>query len=191
MKRHTKTKSKIKQAFSELLLNKGFDRLTVSDIIEKAEINRSTFYHHYVDKYDLRDRLVADMIDQLMAILTTALLNDSMLQGKKDALSQTISQTLEYLKEDHIFVRALVMSNQTIFLSDLLKEIMEQFFHYAKDLDKDDQITPLQYKSDYEYEMFIAIIVSVFLLWVKKGMTDPISEIAQLITNQVQLINDP
>ena len=42
-----KTKEKIKSAFTELIMEKGFNNLSVVDISERAGINRGTFYLHY------------------------------------------------------------------------------------------------------------------------------------------------
>ena len=67
--RQTKTEAKIKAAFTTLVKNKGFDAMTVSDLAREADINRGTFYMHYVDKFDLRDQLLDDVIADLAAIL--------------------------------------------------------------------------------------------------------------------------
>ena len=40
---------------------KGFASVTVSDITERAMVNRSTFYRHYLDKYDLLEHYLDDM----------------------------------------------------------------------------------------------------------------------------------
>ena len=39
----------IRQAFMELLREKDFEKITVTDIVNRADINRSTFYAHYPD----------------------------------------------------------------------------------------------------------------------------------------------
>lgn len=39
----------IRQAFMELLREKEFEKITVTDIVNRADINRSTFYAHYPD----------------------------------------------------------------------------------------------------------------------------------------------
>ena len=55
-KRQTQSKAKIKAAITELLLkNSDFNSITIRKITEKAQVNRSTFYLHYQDKYDLVD----------------------------------------------------------------------------------------------------------------------------------------
>lgn len=60
----------ITQAFFSLLEKKDFDKITVSEIIEVAGVNRSTFYRHYLDKYEILDRItqVANPLgDQMIA----------------------------------------------------------------------------------------------------------------------------
>jgi AcrR family transcriptional regulator len=53
-----RTRSLILQSFNSLLAEKSFDAISVQDVTEKAEINRATFYKHYVDKYALLDEWV-------------------------------------------------------------------------------------------------------------------------------------
>lgn len=50
-----RTRGLILQAFGELLAEKGFESISVQDVTDKAEINRATFYKHFVDKYALLD----------------------------------------------------------------------------------------------------------------------------------------
>lgn len=40
-------------AFRDLILSRGYDAVTVSDVVERANVGRSTFYEHYEDKEDL------------------------------------------------------------------------------------------------------------------------------------------
>lgn len=57
------TKGVIHAAFFELLREKGFSATTVTDICKRAEINRGTFYLHYVDKYALLDEVIDEALD--------------------------------------------------------------------------------------------------------------------------------
>ena len=64
------TRMIIQTAFLELLQQKPVSKITVREICDKAEINRSTFYKHYQDCYDLMDKLRDDALsrfDELMA----------------------------------------------------------------------------------------------------------------------------
>lgn len=67
--RKTQTKATIKKIFTKLLIDKGLNSLTVSDITRLANINRGTFYLHYLDKYDLLEKLENEIISDLTEIL--------------------------------------------------------------------------------------------------------------------------
>ena len=47
----------IRDAFIALLIEQGFETITVGQIATRAQINRATFYRHYRDKYDLAERI--------------------------------------------------------------------------------------------------------------------------------------
>ena len=56
-RRISKTKKAIYQAFLQLLNDKGYESTTVQDIIDLADVGRSTFYCHYESKELLLDEL--------------------------------------------------------------------------------------------------------------------------------------
>ncbi len=58
--RVVKTKTLIKNAFLELIELNGYSKVTVTDIVEKAMINRNTFYLHYYDKEALIDEMISE-----------------------------------------------------------------------------------------------------------------------------------
>ncbi|MCA0296904.1 MAG: TetR/AcrR family transcriptional regulator [Actinobacteria bacterium] len=61
--RVVKTQRAIKGALVELMDEIGFAKTTVTRIIERAEVNRSTFYAHYLDKYDLLEAVEEELLD--------------------------------------------------------------------------------------------------------------------------------
>src|SRR5918994_6928233 len=52
-RRAARTRRALHQALMSLILSKGYDTISVSDIVEAADIGRSTFYAHYTGKEDL------------------------------------------------------------------------------------------------------------------------------------------
>jgi len=52
-RRVRRTRELLRSAFRELIHEKGYDRITVQDILDRADVGRSTFYAHYRDKEDL------------------------------------------------------------------------------------------------------------------------------------------
>ena len=55
-KRRRESQEKIGRAFVELLQSREIKDITVSDLIKKTGLNRSTFYANYVDIFDLADK---------------------------------------------------------------------------------------------------------------------------------------
>ena len=59
------TKNLIKEEFMKLLEEKSFNLITISEIADKCEINRNTFYYHYEDIYTLVKEILADEIKKV------------------------------------------------------------------------------------------------------------------------------
>lgn len=64
-KRQNRTKNHFKLALVELIKQHGFHAITVKDIVNQADYNRSTFYLYYQDKYQLAEELLESMFDGL------------------------------------------------------------------------------------------------------------------------------
>ena len=56
-----RTRKLLQQALIEVTVEKGFAALTVRDITRRAMVNRSTFYRHYLDKYDLLEQHLSEI----------------------------------------------------------------------------------------------------------------------------------
>lgn len=64
-RRIAKTRKAIFQAFLSLLNEKGYDDMRVQDVIDKADVGRSTFYAHYASKEALLEELCHDLFHHL------------------------------------------------------------------------------------------------------------------------------
>src|ERR1041385_36244 len=67
-----RTRGLILNAFIELVVEKGFAAVTVQDITERAMVNRSTFYRHYLDKFDLVDKYLEQVYELVSEVEVTA-----------------------------------------------------------------------------------------------------------------------
>ena len=59
----------IQNVFLELLKEKPVAKITVKEICGHAEINRSTFYKHYQDVYDLMEKLENEAVEAFEKLL--------------------------------------------------------------------------------------------------------------------------
>ena len=60
-----KTERGIKNAFIELRSRKPLEKITVKELCESARINKSTFYAHYKDIYDLSDAMEEEVVQSI------------------------------------------------------------------------------------------------------------------------------
>lgn len=67
--RIVKTKNSIINAFLELRSKKPIEKITVKELCEKALINKSTFYSHFMDIYALSEYLETQVANEIIASL--------------------------------------------------------------------------------------------------------------------------
>lgn len=117
-RRIAKSRKAIQTAFLDMLLDVGFDAITIKDMTEKADISRKTFYLHYLDKYDLLNEIVDEMIRDLTDLC----------DKKKDmGFVEGTVMWFGYFEEHKPFFTALFSTESTIsFRNRLLDFIMEQ-----------------------------------------------------------------
>jgi AcrR family transcriptional regulator len=60
-RRTAKTQRALKDALTALILEKGYEAVTVQDVIDRADVGRSTFYSHYIDKDELLLAIFSDL----------------------------------------------------------------------------------------------------------------------------------
>jgi AcrR family transcriptional regulator len=69
-RRIRRTRQSLHDAFIALIIEKGYENTTIQDILDRADVGRSTFYVHYRDKEALLMTSFDDMRDQLERELT-------------------------------------------------------------------------------------------------------------------------
>jgi AcrR family transcriptional regulator len=64
--RSKRTRRLLQDALTDLMRKKKFHEISVQDITAQAEINRATFYAHFVDKYELLSAQIRDSFQNLL-----------------------------------------------------------------------------------------------------------------------------
>lgn len=129
-RRQQKTRDAIFSAFSSLLQRKSFNSITVQDIIEEANIGRSTFYAHFETKDALLNALCTDMFDHVFdEQIPSEETHD--FSGNDKSLAPHLTHLLYHLKEDkHGSIRALCGENNELFMSIFKSYLVEMFEKY-------------------------------------------------------------
>lgn len=112
-----KTKKNLYEALIDLLKDKSFETIKVSDICEKANVNRSTFYDHFTDKYELLE----DMIKTVQESFEDEL---SSFEGEKNSRKfffKLISLLYDHIFDNYDFYSGIFKFNCSSVAKDLLK----------------------------------------------------------------------
>lgn len=180
--RQTKTEAKIKAAFTTLVKNKGFDAMTVSDLAREVDINRGTFYMHYVDKFDLRDQLLDDVIADLAAILIPESDDDNEPLDVEDIIkSRNLVSAMRYLKRDYAFFDAISSSGNDMQLYERVKDVIKQLLlGQVSRLRKAPDDTP-GIPREYAMEILVSSTSSILWLWLRRGCQESPETISGII----------
>lgn len=97
-RRQQKTRDAIFKAFSTLLETKRYGNITVQEIIDEANIGRSTFYAHFDTKDELLKALCTDIFSHVFSDeLTSEKTHD--FSGENNGLEARLAHILHHLKD--------------------------------------------------------------------------------------------
>jgi AcrR family transcriptional regulator len=65
-RRVQRTQQLLKQAFLEVVSEKGFAAISIQDITDRANVNRGTFYAHFPDKYALLEAVISEKLQEVL-----------------------------------------------------------------------------------------------------------------------------
>ena len=93
------TKKMIKDSFLDLLGAYPLDKISVTQICKKAEINRVTFYKYYQDVYDLYEKTVDELLDSSTHSMAEIYIE----KGLREAIETTISDIRTKINQYYVF----------------------------------------------------------------------------------------
>lgn len=178
-RRHTKTEQRIREALARLLSKKGLDALTVSDVAREAGINRGTFYAHYTDKYDLMEKQIQSVIDEIRDLLLAP--------GQKPADAHdlipraNIIAALSYVRDNREFVAAVTSNGTDARLQSQVKDALAQLIECRARSYPELTLSYHGIPTDYGREMLLSGVTSVIWLWLRKGCVEPPEEICDIV----------
>ncbi|MFC6323251.1 TetR/AcrR family transcriptional regulator [Companilactobacillus baiquanensis] len=171
MKRNTQTDSKIKKSFIKLMEDKGFENLSVSDITDNAKVNRSTFYAHYDDKFDLLQHYEDDTLKSLGQTLNKVLRDKT----KRDSVIEPI---IGYIESEFDLVKILIKIPS---FEDKIRNVLRQVVDQGLYLDKGNDETVNLIPSDYAYEIVVSGLLNTIKYWLSKDHPEDQDTIIDII----------
>ncbi|MGT2929237.1 TetR/AcrR family transcriptional regulator [Streptococcus dentasini] len=120
-RRFKRTQKSIYEAFTALFLEKDLTEMTVNDISRLADINRSTFYLHFEDKYALLDAYLLS----LLPIVSESDLSQSV--NQQDLLAVSLAKLYDYLQGNTVFFKRLFNETNYPFAIHSIRKVLKVF----------------------------------------------------------------
>lgn len=112
-----RSKKLIKNALSELLQSKDFEKITVTEVVNTAGINRGTFYAHYNNMTEVLEEIEKEIADSIL----------NMFMSYKESVMENptpfLKSIAEYLQKDFEFYKRLICAKVGSHFIDRLKEV--------------------------------------------------------------------
>ena len=155
-----KTNKILFEALTTLMKEKTFEKIKISDICEVALINRSTFYAHYEDKYELLLALIEDLKDNLLIELN---------KNEAESLSKEYFMELLEILIDHIdskreIYSAILSHNKNGIFVDFLIDVANR--DLAKRLKDSQEVIKSNIPADIISKFYLGGIINIGVDWI-------------------------
>ena len=172
-----RSKRHLQNALIELLTEKPFKKITITDIALKAGYSRTTFYSHFNYIEDILNEYIDELIEN---ILYDSFGGISTFPPTREEQLQMTQKLVHHWDENASSLRSLHTAGLENLLTDKFKEKFKKF-HL-------ENISPLMSPLhdhqllEYFYIFSSRFLVGILQFWISNDMTTPKEEIAQLLS---------
>lgn len=168
-----KTKKLLYTTLEDLMKNKAFEEIKVSDICTQAMMNRSTFYAHYADKYELLSAYINDLKNSLASELE----KNQNIRNSKEYYIEMIKLLLEHMEQKKETYTSIMMHNRNSITIDILYDVINK--DIIEQMNKEIKINSIP--SDIISKFYLGAVFNVCLEWLKHNNTYSKQEIIHYI----------
>lgn len=161
------TKKRIKEAMVECLLHISLDKVTVKDICDIADINRSTFYAYYKDAFELYDVIESEFAERLNQYLAT-------FDKSKMTYKKMLFEIVSFIYREDKTCLALIKTDSQSFVEANITFLGG----YEQKLLSGDELT-----RSYMKQYYIGGVFRVVSSWLMNGKQQSVEYIAELLYN--------
>lgn len=172
--RITRTQRLIKEAFYDLIKEKGFEHITVKDITERAMISRNTFYLHYADKFELLNKQCDELMRTLFFNVGRQLRTVQREDLTVDGVASVISRGIRTVDGDKAYYSILLNDVSADILTNKMTDTIKSSLEYIK---KD-----IGQLNDFQLTYIVSGMTGLIKYYVTNGVED-IDEECRIFSN--------
>ncbi|QKS70337.1 TetR/AcrR family transcriptional regulator [Paenalkalicoccus suaedae] len=169
------TRKVLKDSLITLMAEKKIAAITVKEICALAKVNRSTFYAHFKDPFDLLDHIEEEISEDMQRYLENIPLNSD------EVAQEMTEQILHYLKEHRMIIETLLNHEGAPTFEKKLMTLTRQYMVKGALRDAEVDDTELRYLTTFVLSGAIHVIKD----WIEQDMVQSPAEIARMINSFV------
>lgn len=162
------TRMIIEQSFLELLQEKPLGKITVTELCEKSQINRATFYKHYLDVQDLLEKIEEDLFDKIRTSF----------EEEELKLKEFLVKMMHYTRDNQARFIALGGDHGD---PNLMTKTFLVCYESAYPLVKQNMPGMKESERQMLYQFLSQGAGGILTWWIKNGMQDQPEDVAQFI----------
>lgn len=172
--RITKTQRAIQSSFIKLMNEVGFSNITVKDIVKNAEINRSTFYAHYLDKFDLLDKIEDKVLEDFSTF--EEYINPSLIfaDSESEELQNAVKLLTDFIQRNGKLMAVLFSEKGNPGFVHKLGEMIKNIW-IEKAI-----INNLTVPQNYAMASIIGVLENIMTEWVNNDLQETSEEFARI-----------
>lgn len=173
-RRQKKTHKAVELALLDLLQEKNYEQITISELTDKADINRKTFYNNY----DSLDDVVRSIEKKLSALLFSKLPSKITLQNEIEIYNLLLNCAKVIVPYKKVLQKISVNRGETLIARDIHAAILPYIEHVMMGYHIDATVIP------YVGKFIVSGLMSIFYEWLSSDNLEP-EQVAKLGYNLV------
>lgn len=170
-----RSRKMIRQAFFETLKEKNFEKITVTDIVKKADINRSTFYAHYPDVMG-----VVEEIQQEILAYTQHFMDNVDFKDFYDNPKPYLQHIVNLVAENNELYRLLMTSAMAAKQFDRLKYILIDRTLETLEVQKG---SVNKFEREFSIRFYMGGIIEVYTQWMNGVIDCSLDDLTDQLAN--------
>ena len=127
-KRQIRTNKYLKKGLTQLMNEESYSKITIQQLANAANINRSTFYLHYKSKDDFLNSIIEETINEMIEYVKSNPMNEDAIFNIDFEIS--FYRLLEFIELNFEFIKVLIMNmNNTYFRALLVQKVREEIYY--------------------------------------------------------------
>jgi len=177
-KRSIQSSEWIYAALRDLMNEKKYEDIKITEIVERAKVGRSTFYRNFDNIDDILHYKCNEKLKELKEYIQE-------FQMKLDENTENLflRPFLRFWYLDSTIIELLIASNRLDILSDIAVETFGTFFPSSKFLNE----ANAKY-ADYLLSIRFGVAINLLTQWIKNNKRDTPDDLTDMILSQIKLI---